>query len=153
GDTVQAAAPISNAATPAPGAIATEGDIPLAPVHESLEPATIASLDAPDLITLAARNDSAALGSDMMPCKPRTGSPVEPGSNKEKTLSPALESGLPSVTLATATGASAGTVTEQTATTLSSAATASAVSAQAVDEQQTETTTSNPHVGSYRPRI
>jgi hypothetical protein len=150
---LQAVTPVSNAATLEPGASATGDTIPLAPVQQPLEPATIASPDASELITLAARNDLAALGSDLMQSKPRTASAVEQESNKEKTLSPALESALPFVTLATATGASAGTVTEQTATTLSPAATTLAASAQAVDEQQTETTTSNPDAVGHRPRI
>ena len=66
----------------------------------------------------------------------------------EGTLKSAVQSALPSVTLATATGTPADNFAAQTATTLSAATTP-----QSVNEQQTETTTSHAIAGKPQPRL
>jgi hypothetical protein len=69
----------------------------------------------------------------------------------EGQLQPVVESTLPSVTLATATGSPAVKLTEQTATTATQVATTG--TAQAVNEQQTETSTSHADATRPRPRL
>jgi hypothetical protein len=80
----------------------------------------------------------------------KNGQDLDPDLSKggEGTLQAAVQSALPSVTLATATRSPAENATAQIATTLSAATTP-----QSVNEQQTETTTSQPDASRLRPKI
>jgi hypothetical protein len=112
--------------------------LPFAPTDPS-RAASVSSTETEPL-TLATRNGE-ALDSDL-------------SKRDEATLQAAAESAVPSVTLATVTGASAEKLSELSATTLSEpAAITPATTAQVVSEQQTETITSHSDAGRPRHRM
>src|SRR4029077_3843233 len=106
----------------------------------------------PEQATMGGRNGLVASDLGASELAPLAGE--QPGQIEEKMLPAVVESALPSVTLATATGTSTENVTEQAAATGPQAAALTPVaSGQAVETQQTETRTSNSGARRQLPKI
>lgn len=133
------------------------------PMVRSAEPSIPGRVGASELIaadTVAVRPEPATMGgrnsvvpSDLGASKLAPLACEQPGQIEEKMLPAVVESALPSVTLATATGTSTKNVTEQAATASQTAALTPVASGQAVETQQTETRTSNSGARRQLPKI